>query len=215
MKILEALLPIIFLLIKLLILSVCFGFFARIIKAIFIRQSRQVDKIFAYLYTAIFYIPFIFKGANLLIKISKIFFYDINFLQKIFFYFLPTISIAIAIFSSLKVFVMMLNLFFISSESDEKEAYHNIASFLIPVTYFAISLSVITLTSSFVIGSIFKPIFGHGGLILKIFISFIFLACLSAGIIFIVGIIKRLHKGKKKFLMKSIFLDKNNKKGFF
>lgn len=62
MKILEALLPIIFFLIKLFILSICFGFFAKIIKAIFIRQHRQVDKIFAYLYTAIFYIPFIFKG---------------------------------------------------------------------------------------------------------------------------------------------------------
>ena len=215
MKILEALLPIIFLLIKLLILSVCFGFFARIIKTIFIRQSRQVDKIFAYLYTAIFYIPFIFKGTNFLIKNLKIFFYDITFLQKILWYVIPIIIMIAVTFSLLKIFIMMLNLFFICSKSEEEEAYHTIAAFLTIGIQFVISAIVITSTFSFFIGGILKPLFGHGGLILKIFISFIFLVCLSAGIIFIAGIIKRLHKGKKKFLMKSIFLDKNNKKGFF
>ena len=215
MRILETLLPIIFILIKLLVLSVCFGFFARILKGIFIRNGRQVDKIFACLYTVIFYTPFIFKGTNFLIKNIKRFFYDINFFYKIFFYIITTLNTIIVIFSLLKIFVIMLELFFICSKSEEEEAYNSIAGFLITGTPIVISLCTIIYTFSFFIDGILKPIFGYGGVILKIFISFIFIACLLAGIIFITEIIKRLHKGKKKFLIKSSFLDENNKKGFF
>lgn len=118
-------------------------------------------------------------------------------------------------FSSLKIFAIMLNLFFICSKSEEKEVYDTIAGFLTIGVQFIISIIVIISTFSFFIGGILKPFFSYGGVILKIFIGFIFLIILLSGITAIIGTLKRLYKGKKKFLIKSSFLDENNKKGFF